>query len=111
LVWCSSVVQAIERVLAVLVDVEGARAERVVDAGRHAAFPFIGAGNLAGTIFFQIRLAGDHVLRWEPARPVLLPLDDTVARPFKTLAAKADAVAHGAAERLNDVKEVVAGID
>src|SRR5690606_31475974 len=50
--------QAIERVLAVLEDVEGPRAERIVEARRHAA--------IVGGIFGKLRPAADHILRRGP---------------------------------------------
>ena len=81
-------------VLAVLVDVERARAERVVEAARLAAAPF-----------HQLRLAGDHLLRRRPGRPFLAVLDVGAARPAEAVLADADAVAQRVAARLHPVEE------
>src|SRR4051812_20976283 len=68
-------------VLVVLVDVHGARAERIVEAAGLTAAPL-----------FQLRLAGDH-LGWRcPGRPFLAVLDIGAARPAETVAADADTV-------------------
>src|SRR5690606_23976541 len=96
-------VQPVERVLAALEDVERARAERIVEAGRLAA--------VFGRIFGKPRLAGDHLGRRRPFRPFLPPLDGARALPGKTLAAYADAIAHGAAARFDQIAEARGRID
>ena len=77
-------VQAVERVLAVLENIERARAERVLQARLHAA--------VLDGVFRKLRLAGDHLVRRLPARPGLAPVDDAFALPGKALAADADAI-------------------
>ena len=83
-------VDAIAGVLVVLVDVQRARAERIVEAAGLAVAPFL-----------QFRLAGDHLGRRRPDRPFLAVLDVGAARPAEAVAADADAVADRLAARLH----------
>src|SRR5690606_7683441 len=85
---------SVERVLAVLEDVKRASAERIVEAGRHAAGPFVLARDLDRPVFRELGLPGDHLLGREPARPGLLPLDQPAAAPFEALPTQTDAIAH-----------------
>src|SRR5205085_2283765 len=96
-------VQTVERVFAIGEDVERTRTERVFQARLHAA--------VGDRVLGELRLAGDHLVRWLPARPFLLPLDDAVTRPGKALAADADAVAHRHAACLDEIEEAGGRID
>ncbi len=91
---------AVERVLAVLPQVHGPRAQGVAGAARDAD----AAAQLA-ELAAQIALAGDHLLRRVPVRPFLLVVDRRDAGPGETLAPDANAVAHRAPALL-DVVEV-----
>src|SRR5215207_2182166 len=80
-------VDAEEDIAAALVDVESARAERIIDPGRGVAR--------------QARDKSHHVRGGAPARPNALAADIGRARPREALAADADAVPDGAAVALD----------
>src|SRR5690606_1735965 len=95
-------VQAEQRVLALLVEeIEGARAERVLQARAHAFLDVAG----------DVRTAGGHFFRRMPGRPFLLPGDVGLALPGKALLADADAIAHGLAAGQHVIKEAVRRVD
>src|SRR6185312_14861961 len=75
-------VQAIERVLAVLEDVERPRSERVVEAGRHAV-----------RILGEFGLPLDHLPWRRPLRPFALIGDAAVPAPAEAVASDPDAIA------------------
>ena len=84
---------AVAGVLAVLVDVERARAERIGEAAGLAVLPF-----------HQFRLALDHFRRRRPDRPFLAVLDVGAAGPAEAVLADADAVADGVAALLHEIE-------
>src|SRR5690606_1299018 len=78
---------AVDRVLAVLMDVEGASTQRILDAGSHAAI-----GNAVG---LELGLTRDHFIRRGPTGPLALIGDHGTTSPGVTVLAHADAVARG----------------
>src|SRR5687767_7850663 len=92
-------VDAVERVLVVLPQIQGARAERVARTARHAD-----AALQIDERALELGLALDHLLRRIPIRPRLLGIDRRRARPGETLPADADAVAQGRAGALDKVE-------
>jgi hypothetical protein len=96
-------VDAVERVFLALEDIERTRAERIVETRRHAA--------IVGAVFGELGLAGDHLVRRRPFRPLPLVLDFAAPGPGEARAAEADAVAHGLAVGIGEIEEVAAGID
>src|SRR5690606_34682649 len=93
-------VDAIERVHIALVDVEGARAHRIVGTGRHAL-----------AIDLEFRMPGDHVRGRRPGRPFPLVGDVGATGPLEAGGADTDAVAHGHAVVADVVEEAVGGVD
>jgi hypothetical protein len=93
-------VDRVKRVDAVLIEIEHAGAERIVDAGRHAA-----------GILDQRRIAPDLIPGRRPGRPFGLAPDIGVAAPQEPGAADIGAVAGGGAFFFDAVDEVFAGID
>ena len=84
------------------------RQVRAVDAiDRLAEIERPGAERIAGTAGHearQIGLALDHLRRRTPIGPFLLARDLLQAAPLETVAADADAVAHGAAVRHDEIE-------
>src|SRR5690606_28239731 len=93
-------VNAVERIAAILEDVERAGTERIIDAAGLAVPPL-----------FQFRLALDHRRGGRPGRPFALELDDAAPRPAEPIPAKADAIAHRLPALADVVEEMRAGID
>src|SRR5689334_12992813 len=92
--------QAVERVLSILEDIEGAGAKRVVERRLHSV-----------PVFLKLGLARDHFNRRRPAWPHALVLNAAAAAPGEAVASDADAVAHGFAVAQNQIKEAVGRID
>ena len=92
--------QPVKRVDIVLEQIQRARAKRIHEAAGHAA--------IGGAVRLELRVARHHLVRWRPFRPMLLPLDDGIARPFETGAAKPDAIANRHAVVAHEI-EVMAG--
>src|SRR5690606_6711782 len=92
--------QAVAGIPALVEQIEGARAEGVVQPGRHAIAPL-----------GEFGLALDHCRWWRPGRPFALHGDAGRALPLETFAANADAIAHGLAITQDKVKELFLGID
>src|SRR6187399_1763582 len=78
-------------------DIEGARAERIVESALHVGR--------------QARLAPAHLGGRGPARPLALAAEPVRAAPFEAVAGRADAVAHGLAVAENEVEVLLAGDD
>src|SRR5690349_7364452 len=92
--------QAIERVLPVLEDIERAGAERIVERGLHA-----------GSIFLELGLTVDHLAGRRPARPGALVLDTAAAAPGEAVTTDAAAIAHRLAVAQHQIEEAVRRID
>src|SRR5690606_38077484 len=93
-------VDAIAGVLVVLIDVEGARAERVCQAAGLTVLPF-----------YQFRLALDHLGRRCPARPFPAVLDVGAAGPAEAVLAYSDAIADSLAAWLHQVKQPLVSVN
>jgi len=95
--------ETIERVLAILEDIERAGTKRVLDPRIHAA--------ILDREACQFRLASNHLSRNLPAWPRLAPMNDPLTFPGKAVASKANAVAHRRSARLDHIEEAVWRID
>src|SRR5271165_4620692 len=93
-------VDRVERVLAVLIEVKRAGAERIVETSWHAA-----------GVFGRLGLALDHLLGRRPDGPFGLAPDVSVTAPQELRAADIGAIAGGVSVAFDAVKIVVAGID
>ena len=91
---------AVESVTVVLVEIQCARTQWVLRAAGHASSPLS-----------RKFVALNHRGRRCPCRPFGFALDDGSSGPRKALAADADAIADGLPAGLNEVEELVAGID
>src|SRR5690606_41026604 len=94
---------AVDRVLAILVDVEGASAQRILDAGSHAAI-----GNAVG---FELGLTRDHFIRRGPTGPLALIGHHGTTSPGETVLADADAVTRGTSAGQHVIEVAVWCID
>src|SRR5215216_3614041 len=91
---------AVESVLAALIEIHGARAQRVVGATRHAV----------GELSCQ-RIALNHFLRRMPVGPFGLPADLGDAAPGKAKPTDTDAIGDGGSVGQNVVELALAGAD
>src|SRR5690606_10567359 len=99
--WLVGAVNADIGVDIALVEIEGAGAERILRAAVHAV--------LVAGIF--LRLALDHALGRDPARPFLLVADHRSALELESLLTDGDAVAARLAPALDQVEILVGGVD
>ncbi len=96
-------VDAIDRIPVAFVNVERARSERIVEAGRHAA--------IVDAVGFELGLARDHLVWRIPAWPFALVSDMALTLPGKAVAPYADTIARGHAAFLDMVEIAVRRID
>src|SRR5690606_41746700 len=94
---------AVDRVLAVLMDVEGASTQRILDAGSHAAI-----GNAVG---LELGLTRDHFIRRGPTGPLALIGDHGTTSPGVTVLAHADAAARGTSAGQHAIEVAVRCVD
>ena len=87
---------AVERVAAIVIEIEGARTERVIRTASREA---------------DMRPALHHLGRRRPIRPFGLPLDLGFTRPPKGLITHSHAVADGFAIGLDPIEIFLLGID
>src|SRR5690606_37174624 len=92
--------QAVAGIPAHVEQIKGARAEGVVQPGRHAVAPL---GEFGLTL--------DHCRWWRPGRAFALHGDERGALPLESFAANAHAVAHGLALAEDKLMELFLGID
>src|SRR5215207_11088262 len=90
-------VDAEEGIAAALVEVERARAERIIDPGRGVAW--------------QVRNEFHHVRGGAPVRPHTLATDIGSSLPGEALTSDADRVAYGGVVALDEIKEALVDID
>src|SRR5712671_1483982 len=99
-------VNAKERILVTLPEIQGTGAERVARTAMHADATLQLAHHAP-----DLGLALDHFLGWIPVRPLLLVVNGSDARPFESAPANADAVANGAPASLDQVEEMRLRVD
>src|SRR5262249_55696176 len=97
---------AVERVLVALPQVEGPRTEGIARSTGHAK-----AALQLTHLPPEIGLALNHLLRGIPVGPFLLVVDLSHARPAKTLAPHPHAIADGAPAAGDEVKEMILRVD
>src|SRR5262249_40253054 len=93
-------VQAEKCVLVALPEIEGARADGVLDAAFHAVCKKR-----------HLRVPRHHLGRRKPFRPSRLVVNDGRPAPRKALTADANPVTHRLAVRFDEIEETVLGID